>query len=486
MPDPELKFSIIIPAYNEATLLPLCLESIEEQDFKGGYEVIVVDNGSTDRTAKIAKAYDARVISETERQGPVFARIAGFKVAKGEILVSTDADCIVPPDWLSRIAKDLRSAKFAGLIAGFEYTNANNLSKKFARWLLPLALFLDRLTGGHFSGANFAVRREAYMDVGGFSPTFTTFEDVDLSNRLRATGYKLKIDHGLKVATSARRFDKGFLSTTLRYVLQSYFSVLLFNRPYLKDLATIREKPFDISRHFIKRPMLTLAIIAVLGLIIYASFDPRLSIYSVARAKTNDKVIALTFDDGPSEPATNQVLQILRDKNVKATFFVVGDNVQRHPDIARQIVADGNLVANHSDNHSYFMAAPPRKVVANVDAAQNAIFQATGKRPHFYRPPFGFRTFWGGRAITKEGYFVVTWDDMTFDYWGLAPDKVVRNIVGRARPGGIIVLHDGNEAKPVAARENVVAALPQIIDQLRAEGYQFVTLDQLFDTPAYQ
>lgn len=231
--------------------------------------------------------------------------------------------------------------------------------------------------------------------------------------------------------------------------------------------------------------ILVIIVITIAGLIVYASFNPRLCIYSVARAKTNDKVIALTFDDGPSEPVTAQVLNILKQKGVKATFFVVGVNVRRHPEIAGQIVADGHVIANHSDTHSFFMVRRSRSVLVNVQNAQDAIRAATSKRPHFYRPPFGFRTLWGARAIVRDGYCVVTWDDMTFDYWGLSPERIVRNIVRRARPGGIIVLHDGNEAKAAAPRQNVVAALPQIIDKLQEQGYSFVTLDQLLAMPAY-
>lgn len=480
------KISIIIPAYNEATLLTLCLESIEEQDFRGTYEVIVVDNGSSDRTAGIAKLYGARVISETDKQGPVFARIAGFKAARGEILVSTDADCVLPPDWLSRIARHFQRKRVAGLIMAFEYTTANTVAKRAARLLLPLAIFIDRLSGGHFSGANFAVRREAYEAVGGFDPKFTTFEDVDLSNRLRRAGYKLKIDNSIKVATSARRFGEGFFGTTWKYVLSSYASAVFLKRPYLSGLATVREKPFDITRRFIKHPMLLFGGLVIIGLMVYLSFDPRFSIYSIDRAKTNQKVIALTFDDGPSEPATSQVLSVLAENKVKATFFMVGDNVARHPELAKQVLQQGHVIGNHSDSHSYFMAGPTSRILKNVDEGQQEIYKATGVKPHFYRPPFGFRTFWGGRAIVKAGYTVVTWDDMTTDYWGLSPDRITANIVKHARPGGIIVLHDGQENKTGAKRDNVVAALPEIIQQLQAQGYTFVTLDQLLGQPAYR
>lgn len=477
------KISIVIPAYNEATLLPLCLESLEQQDYKGEYEIIVADNGSTDRTARIAEAYDAKVVHENDKQGPVFARITGFKAASGDIIASTDADCILPPDWLTSLADGFKDAKVAAIVGGLDFINVNTMAKRLARLLLPVVL---AIYGRSFSGANFAVRRNAFDDVGGFDPSYTTLEDYRLSQKLRQAGHYLRLRRDIKVLTSARRFDQRVWKTAWDYLVRNWLAVKFNRPPVLKSLATIREKPFDISRRIIKRPMLIFAIIAVVALTTYLSFDPRFSIYSVARAKTNDKVIALTFDDGPSEPTTNQVLSILKAGDVKATFFVVGDNVERHPDIARQIVADGNLIANHSDSHSFFMAAPPGRILANVNQAQDSIFKATGKKPHFYRPPYGFRTFWGGRAISQNGYFVVTWDDMTYDYWGLSPDRIVKNIVGHAKPGGVIVLHDGREAKAVAPRDNVAAALPQIIQQLKDQGYRFVTLDELFNTPAYR
>lgn len=240
------KISVVIPAYNEALMLPLCLQAVTSQDYMGEVEVIVVDNCSTDATAKIARSFNAKVIKETKR-GVVYARIAGFKAAKHEIIASTDADTIVPYDWLIQIEKALRNKKYAGVVGTYTLYNVNTLSKKIVKLLVPVFRTGDRLLGAHFAGANFAVRKAAYEEIGGFDTKFVTGEDLDLSYRLRKKGYKLKVAYHIKVLTSARRLNEGFWYTFINYILKNWFSLVFLHHSYFHKLSDVREKPSEIE-----------------------------------------------------------------------------------------------------------------------------------------------------------------------------------------------------------------------------------------------
>lgn len=240
------KFSVVIPACNEATLLPVCLRAIRDQDYPGGVEVIVVDNASTDATADIARSFHARIQYEPTR-GPVHARRAGFAAATGDIVASTDADTIVPKDWLSNFERELRDTRFDGVVGAYDLWNVNTVSKQFVQFVVPLFRIIDRLFGAHFAGANFAVRKEAYDAVGGFSTDFQTGEDFDLSYRLRKHGYKLKVAYYICVKTSARRLNEGFLFTLTNYILKNWLSLVFLHHPYLQKLSIVREEPHEVE-----------------------------------------------------------------------------------------------------------------------------------------------------------------------------------------------------------------------------------------------
>ena len=223
-----------------------------------------------------------------------------------------------------------------------------------------------------------------------------------------------------------------------------------------------------------------------ISLSIYLFFNPKFSIYSRSHLNTNSKVIALTFDDGPNIDTTLIVLKILKENRIKATFFVVGKNVRSNPVILEIILKDGHLIANHSDNHSYMMFGRSKNILKDVENCSKSIKVVTGKQPHFYRPAFGLRSPWGANAVKKAGYFIVTWNNMTYDYWGLSPKKLKDVIIKKARPGGIIVLHDGHEGFSKSGLTNMTDSLSEIIKVLKSDGYSFVTLSDLFNTEGYK
>ena len=233
--------------------------------------------------------------------------------------------------------------------------------------------------------------------------------------------------------------------------------------------------------------LVVLAIILLISVGVWIAFNPSIPIYSDSSGpETEEKLIALTFDDGPHPSTTLSIIKTLHDANVKATFFVVGKNVRAHPEIVKKLHAQGHLIGNHSGQHTYSMLPRTNKtVLRDINETNEIIASVIGQTPTFYRPPFGFRTPWSARLIRKAGYKIVTWNDMTTDYWGLATDKLVTNILKQARPGGIIVMHDGAEGL-AHGTSHVTQALPTILTELQRQGYRFVLLDELFGVPGYR
>lgn len=233
-------------------------------------------------------------------------------------------------------------------------------------------------------------------------------------------------------------------------------------------------------------PVLLIAIALLIIVTLWLLFNPRLRLYSEYQKLGTDKFIALTFDDGPSPESTDQVLNILSEAAIKATFFVVGKNVRKYPALLKKTASAGHLIANHSNKHSYIMALTPKLILADVEATSSAVKEVIGRRPNYYRPPYGFRTPWGAKAIHDTGYSIVTWNNMTYDYFGLSGKRIIRSIIKRSRAGGIIVLHDGREGLAIPGYANMLEALPQIIKSLKLQGYTFVKIDDLIGQPGYR
>jgi len=190
--------------------------------------------------------------------------------------------------------------------------------------------------------------------------------------------------------------------------------------------------------------------------------------------------IALTFDDGPCPGHTEQVLDILRRHGVKATFFVCGQNVERSPEILRRVQAEGHTIGNHSYSHVYPYFRSRAFFAREIDLTQQAIEKVTGKRPKFFRPPFGARWLGLHPVLEQRGLRLVNWSDTGYD-WRLGTDRIVRETLKTLGPGSIILLHDGRQTLPPERvdRASTVEALPAIIEGAVKAGFTFVTLEEL-------
>ncbi|MBP0015954.1 MAG: polysaccharide deacetylase family protein [Cyanobacteria bacterium SBLK] len=192
------------------------------------------------------------------------------------------------------------------------------------------------------------------------------------------------------------------------------------------------------------------------------------------KLKGDRKVIALTFDDGPAEEFTNNILYILDSYNIKATFFLLGRNVREYPARAKHIHLKGHALANHSWSHPYH-AQSPAGAAAQIDNTDFWIQKATGVRPKLFRPPGGFLHNGMAAYAARKGQVVVMWSADSKDYYA-SPQGIAKRVLSEASPGGIVLFHDGG-----GDRANTVNALPYIINQLKEQGYEFVTVPELLE-----
>lgn len=256
------KISVVIPAYNEGEFIVPTLKSLINQTYKN-FEIIVVDNNSSDSTGEVAASYGARVVKEATK-GVAAARAKGFSEAKGEIITSTDADSVVPSDWLAKIAAAYQDSKLAGF-AGLNVLYSGAVSARAAgRYLFPLFWKIDKkLSGGwNMAGFNMSVRKSSYEKSGGFDPGLKMGEDIDLSKKLRTVG-EIKIDDNLIVYSSGRRYSRGLLAGLKSYAPQWIDRVIL-KKDKEFEFSDVRDEGKDTSRYsFVPISIVILALILI-------------------------------------------------------------------------------------------------------------------------------------------------------------------------------------------------------------------------------
>jgi len=198
------------------------------------------------------------------------------------------------------------------------------------------------------------------------------------------------------------------------------------------------------------------------------SLIQRLYPYGIAR---KGKAVYLTFDDGPIPEVTPNVLAVLDKYKVKATFFMVGDNIDKYPEVFEQVLKAGHSIGNHSYNHIKGFRFSTEAYLANVARCQEAI-ERHGGHTCLFRPPYGRTFWWQRRALVKRGYTICLWDVLTRDYNPRrTPEAMLATVMRQTRPGSIINFHDS-----VKSNERMLTVLPQVIEWLQKEGYEIATL----------
>lgn len=248
-----------------------------------------------------------------------------------------------------------------------------------------------------------------------------------------------------------------------------------------------------------------LAIVDVFGLLFwYTCSWPRSQILGpvIGRGPTGRRQIALTFDDGPLLPYTQEILEILKSHQIRATFFLCGKNVEQYSEIVRRIHLEGHTIGNHTWSHPYLYLTGRKRIMEEIDRTQQVIRDATGHTPKLFRPPYGGRWFGLYPLLKERGMHLVQWSVSSND-WKMGADAVVRTVQSKLQPGAIVLLHDGRQEPrsylqtlqgtdtgPSGKNQQrsglpehdgdpsvTVKVLPAIIDAARAMEYEFVSVE---------
>ena len=191
-------------------------------------------------------------------------------------------------------------------------------------------------------------------------------------------------------------------------------------------------------------------------------------------AAPGERVAALTFDDGPNPEATPRILDALAESGTTATFFLLGRHVERWPEIARRVAADGHVIGNHGWHHRKLHTRGPASVRQDLELGTAAIRGATGVRPTVFRAPHGFRSPWVTSIARSLGQRTIGWSLGVWDTARPGAAEIVRRTVNGTRPGSILLLHDGDGYDALGDRTQTADAVPRIVAGLTGQGYRLV------------
>ncbi|MCS1351417.1 polysaccharide deacetylase family protein [Mechercharimyces sp. CAU 1602] len=185
--------------------------------------------------------------------------------------------------------------------------------------------------------------------------------------------------------------------------------------------------------------------------------------------------VALTFDDGPDEIYTPQILKILRDNGVRATFYIVGSEARRHPEMVKLIKAEGHVIANHSWNHTDFRKLSNEQLLKQIKKTDKLLQEIVGGEVSpYFRPPYGALRPEQAEVIRQHGYIVTNWSVDTRDWSGISSNQIVQKVREQTAPGGIVLQHFAG-----GDRSATVRALPEIISYLQEKGYNLTTVEEV-------
>ena len=226
--------------------------------------------------------------------------------------------------------------------------------------------------------------------------------------------------------------------------------------------------------------------LALLGLVLFllSSNDLLGSVHAshLSGGKGCRRVIALTFDDGPDTPYTQQVLDILKANSVEATFFVEGQAAADHPEQVKALSVAGMEVGSHSYTHSRQLSTMDEtQFRSDLMSADSVLAGILGQRPSLYRAPFGKTSTTMLRELRDAGYMSVGWDIDSTDWRETSPDKIAQKVLSKAHPGAIVLMHDGGLAGGNPDRTATIQALPKILAGLHDEDYELVNVSEILD-----
>jgi peptidoglycan-N-acetylglucosamine deacetylase len=244
--------------------------------------------------------------------------------------------------------------------------------------------------------------------------------------------------------------------------------------------------PFLAAQPFTILPMLGLLATAGLATLAAAGYNtmaPRSQLFgqTFIGAGEGSRQLALTFDDGPNDPWTPRLLEILNHQQIRATFFLIGRFVAQRPEIARQIAAAGHVIGNHTYDHPNLIFAGAREVESQVRRCAEALQQAVGGHSNLFRPPYGGRTPQALRTVRRFGLVPVLWSVSGWDWDAQSAAQIENKVMGSVQGGDVILLHDGGHRHLGVDRSFTVDAVEQLIRRCRDQGFTFVTVPEMME-----
>lgn len=221
-------------------------------------------------------------------------------------------------------------------------------------------------------------------------------------------------------------------------------------------------------------PLKNIALVSILTLMTQSALAEKSTSETIRHVKTSEKVVALTFDDGPSEPYTQQILDVLNKNNVKGTFYILGGNAKEYPKIIKQIMNDGHELGSHSMNHTMMKNRSVDAIYNDLSSVDTILRNLGYQKEITFRAPFGITSDNLRTALAKLNKRQVLFTFLAQDWTKISAQQIHDNVMKQLKPGLIIVLHDGGKR-----RENTVKATQMLIDSLKQQGYRIVSISEL-------
>jgi peptidoglycan/xylan/chitin deacetylase (PgdA/CDA1 family) len=243
-----------------------------------------------------------------------------------------------------------------------------------------------------------------------------------------------------------------------------------------------------VAKHMKNRSIVLIILVIFISIVIASFcvfFDEALLVRkkSIFRVNRAEKVVALTFDDGPSPVWTPKILDELRKANIKATFFMLGEHVAKYPEIARRVAQEGHEIGNHTYDHHVMVYYTLEELEKEIKDTERIIQKVTGKTTRYFRPPKAWLTTQEKKKIEELGYKVILWSLNSKD-WVTFDDKyIVKYLAEHVHPGDIILFHDsgGIFSAEGGDRHETVRTISQLVDKLHQMGYKLVTISELLE-----
>lgn len=216
--------------------------------------------------------------------------------------------------------------------------------------------------------------------------------------------------------------------------------------------------------------------------ILIPCFSPGLDI--LCKISSKEKVLALTFDDGPNQSATSQILNILKAYHVKATFFLVGQNIQRDPEAVSEILKGGHEIGNHTFTHRSLVFLTSAEILSELHQTEQLWPSNIPLQNKWLRLPHGWKPFFLGKILSETGYKLVGWTRGVWDTDNPASEVLFDRLTKNLKSGEIILLHDGLNNQGNIEKKSLLEVLPRFLETCQKQGYRFVTLSEIQNQPS--